>query len=174
MRSLIDDLLAFARFSRQGLDKEPIQISNLVKLVVDELQPERRERRIEVRLGPPHDCEADPSLLRQVFLNLLLNAFKFTRTRDPARIEIGSRQAGPEIIYFIQDNGVGFDMRRADKLFAIFHRLHNSKEFEGSGVGLSIVQRIVARHGGRVWAEGKVNQGATFSFSLPRPAAPGE
>jgi light-regulated signal transduction histidine kinase (bacteriophytochrome) len=167
MGCLIDDLLALARFNRQSMRKQSLQVSQLVNPIVEELRREQGDRHIEVRLGPLLDCQADPSLLRQVFVNLLSNAFKFTRSRDPAIIEIGSREEGPERIYFIRDNGIGFNMQYADKLFGVFQRFHGDEEFEGTGVGLSIVARIVQRHGGRVWAEGKPDEGATFYFTLP-------
>ena len=113
------------------------------------------------------DCMGDESLLRQVLINLIGNAAKFTRHRQHPRIEIGTRASDGEIHYFVRDNGAGFDMRQAGKLFGVFQRLHSARDFEGTGIGLSIVQRIVGRHGGRVWAESEVDQGATFYFSIP-------
>ena len=139
----------------------------LVEDVLESLQREQGERQLEVRLGPLPDGSGDPSLLKQVWVNLLSNAFKFTRPRQPAIVEIGFQQLADERVYFVQDNGAGFDMRHAEKLFGVFRRLHRADEFEGTGIGLSIVQRIIRRHGGRVWAEGKVNEGATFYFTLP-------
>jgi light-regulated signal transduction histidine kinase (bacteriophytochrome) len=115
---------------------------------------------------PP--ANVDPVLIRQVYFNLIANAVKFTRTRENAIIEVGSTKEEKEVIYYLKDNGVGFDMQYKDNLFGVFQRLHSSEAFEGTGVGLSIVKRIIQRHGGRVWAEGKVNEGATFYFSLPK------
>jgi len=166
MKCLIDDLLTFSRLSQQPIAKQSVNVTELVNRVVQELRRDQGERQIEVQIGPLPDCEADPSLLKQVLVNLLSNAFKFTRGRNPALIEIGCRQDGAEQIYFIRDNGIGFDMHYADKLFGVFQRLHSENEFEGTGVGLSIVQRIIQRHGGRIWAESKVNEGATFSFTI--------
>jgi light-regulated signal transduction histidine kinase (bacteriophytochrome) len=166
MGLLIDDLLAFCRFSRQPLQKRPVNISDLADQVIRELRRAQGDRRVEVRVAPLPESEADPALLRQVLVNLLSNAFKFTRGRDPAVIEIGCRQEGMEHVYFVRDNGAGFDMMFADKLFGVFQRLHSANAFEGTGVGLSIAQRIIQRHGGRIWAEAGVDKGATFHFTL--------
>jgi signal transduction histidine kinase len=172
MERLIEDLLAFSRLSRQPVSKQALRFGDLVRDVVDELEKAQAGRKVEIRLGNLPDCAGDPSLLRQVLVNLLSNAFKFTRDRQPAVIEVGSRDEGGkdgnEVIYFVRDNGAGFDMKYAAKLFGVFQRLHRTEEFEGTGIGLSIVQRIIQRHGGRVWAEGKVGEGATFFFSLPK------
>jgi two-component system sensor histidine kinase/response regulator len=167
MGRLIEDLHAFARLGRQPLSKQPVSISALVHEVVDDLRKEQIQRRIEVRVEDLPDCLGDPALLRQVFVNLLSNAFKFTRKKEEARVEAGCDQRGGERAYFIRDNGVGFDMRRAARLFEAFHRLHGGAEFEGTGVGLSIVHRVIRRHGGRIWAEAEVDRGATFYFTLP-------
>ncbi len=130
------------------------------------LRREDEDRAIEVDIGKLRSCSADPVLLRQVFSNLLTNAFKFTRTREAARVEVGSQTVDGHTAYFVRDNGVGFDMEYADRLFSVFERLHEAGEYEGTGIGLSIVQRIVERHGGRVWAEAEVDKGATFYFTL--------
>ncbi|MEI9895038.1 MAG: response regulator [Chthoniobacter sp.] len=171
--TLIDDLLNFSRLSRQPLVKQTVSLSNLVQLVLDELQAEREGRRVEIRLEELPDCLGDRSLLRQVFVNLLSNALKFTRKRDPAVIEIGCREEAGEPVYFVRDNGAGFDMQFAGKLFGVFQRLHGVDQFEGTGVGLSIVQRIIHRHGGRIWAEAELDKGATFRFTLPSPSPEG-
>jgi len=121
---------------------------------------------VEVRLGKLPACVGDAALLRQVWMNLLSNAVKYSRKRYCARIEIGARRDGAADIFFVRDNGTGFDMRFADKLFGVFQRLHRVEDYEGTGVGLAIVQRIILRHGGRVWAEAAPDQGATFSFTL--------
>jgi light-regulated signal transduction histidine kinase (bacteriophytochrome) len=133
---------------------------------VAELQEDRAGRRVEIRIDNLPPCYADPGLLKQVFANLLGNAVKFTRDRDPAYIEVGCEQAQGLQVYFVRDNGVGFDMRYADKLFGVFQRLHQADEYEGAGVGLAIVQRIIHRHGGKVWAEALEGKGATFYFTL--------
>jgi two-component system, sensor histidine kinase and response regulator len=166
MNVLIEDLLRFCRLSRQSLMKCPIQIEHMVKRTLAELQATAGDRNIELRLGRFPDCEADPSLLEQVFVNLLSNAFKFTRHRDPAEIEIGSFERHGEVILFVRDNGAGFDMKHAGKLFGVFQRLHSTAEFDGTGVGLSIVQQIVTRHGGRIWVDSAPNEGTTFYFTL--------
>lgn len=167
MATLIGDLLAFARLGRQPLSKQPVDVSALVREVVVELGKEHGERQIDVRVKDLPDCVGDPALLKQVFVNLLSNAFKFTRKKREAVVEVGCDQKTGENIYFIRDNGAGFDMRHMQRLFDPFHRLHGSGEFEGTGVGLSIVQRVIRRHGGRIWAEAEVDEGATFYFTLP-------
>jgi hypothetical protein len=168
MGQLIDDLLRFSRLGRQSLSKQPVNISALVHDVIDDLRKEQGDRRIEIRVGDLPDGVGDPSLLKQVFVNLLSNAFKFTRHRESAVIEVGCRQHEGETLLFVRDNGAGFDMQYAEKLFGVFQRLHGSEEFEGTGVGLSIVQRIILRHGGRIWADAGVDKGATFYFTLPQ------
>ncbi|MBL9214060.1 MAG: PAS domain S-box protein [Opitutaceae bacterium] len=170
MGALIDDLLTFSRFSRQPLKKQPVDMARLVRSALEELEPQRRGRTFEHRVDPLPPVEGDPALLRQVWVNLLGNAHKYTRLRPVAVIEVGGRREGAEIVYHVRDNGTGFDPRYAARLFGVFQRLHRLEEFEGTGVGLAIVQRIVQRHGGRVWAEAAVDRGATFHFTLP-PAA---
>ena len=167
MGQLIDDLLAFSRLSRQSLAKQQVDMTALVKQLLQELQDEIGERRVEVGLAELPSCYADRSLLKQLFLNLLANALKFTRQRDVARIQVRGEQQEDELIYTVKDNGAGFDMRHANKLFGVFQRLHLAEEYEGTGVGLALVQRIALRHGGRVWAEGEIDQGATFYVALP-------
>jgi light-regulated signal transduction histidine kinase (bacteriophytochrome) len=171
MGELIDDLLLFARLSRQPLNKATVDTAKLVRETLEEsnVESERRERegrRIEVQLGELPPCQGDRALLKQVWTNLLANALKYSRRRDPAVVEIGTASKEGETVYFIRDNGTGFDMKYAHKLFGVFQRLHRAEEFEGTGVGLAIVQRIVHRHGGRVWAEAAVDRGAAFYFTL--------
>ena len=163
---LIEGLLLLSRAGRHALQKSVILPSDLVCQVLEELAPDREGRRVEVTARELPPCHADPLLLKQVFVNLLSNALKYTSKRDVARIEVGARpeESGP--VYYVRDNGAGFDMRSQDKLFAVFQRLHRADEFEGIGVGLSIVKRIVERHGGRIWAEGAVDEGAAFYFTL--------
>lgn len=167
MGRLTDDLLRFSRLSRQPLSKRPVNLSSLVQQVLEELRKEQPDRRVEVYAGELPDCVGDPSLLRQVLVNLLSNAFKFTRQKEKAIVEVGCDPQEGERVYFIRDNGVGFDLTHAQKLFGVFQRMHREEEFEGTGVGLSIVQRIIQRHGGRVWAEAELDKGATFYFTLP-------
>ncbi|MBX3026125.1 PAS domain S-box protein [bacterium] len=179
MGALIDALLNLSRLGRQALLRRPVDMARLVREVLADLQPLAVGRAVEVALGALPPGDADPTLLRQVWLNLLSNAFKYTTPRAVARIEIGSRREQGEVVYFVRDNGAGFDMGYVDRLFGVFKRLHSQSEFEGTGVGLAIVQRIVHRHGGRVWAEAAPDQGATFSFTLGRtpagdPTAPGD
>jgi signal transduction histidine kinase len=166
MGQLVDDLLDFSRLSRQKLQKRGVRLNSLVREAWDSLHIEQEGREVKITLGDLPTCEADPALLKQVFVNLLSNSLKFTRERPEALIEIGSRTKGGEQIYFVKDNGVGFDMHYADKLFRVFERLHHSEEYEGTGVGLAIVQRVVQRHGGRIWAESEVDKGTTFYFTL--------
>jgi signal transduction histidine kinase len=168
MNQLIDDLLRLARFSRQPLNTRPVEMSALIERVVTNLQDQLQGRSVELDIGALPDCVADAALLEQVFTNLLSNALKFTAGRPDTRIEVGASTEGAEQIYFVKDNGVGFDMRYAERLFGVFQRLHSQTEFAGTGIGLSIVHRIIRRHGGRTWAEGALQQGATFYFSLPR------
>jgi light-regulated signal transduction histidine kinase (bacteriophytochrome) len=167
MGELIDDLLELAHLSRQPLRRARIQPARLVEQVLDELRREHAGREVEIKVSELPDCMGDASLLRQVYVNLLSNAFKFTQQRTAALIEIGAFEQPGERVYFVRDNGAGFDMQHVARLFGVFQRLHGAGEFSGTGIGLSIVQRIVNRHGGRAWAEGEVGKGATFYFSLP-------
>ena len=170
MGNLVDDLLAFSRIGRAETQKTTINLEQLVKDVIGEISPDTQPRKIIWRIGTLPICYGDPSLLRLVFSNLVSNAVKFTRTRPQAEIEIGSLNHTPdEAVVFIKDNGVGFDMKYKDKLFGVFQRLHSQEAFEGTGIGLATVQRIVHRHAGRVWAEAAVDNGATFFVALPKP-----
>ena len=167
MDHLIEDLLNFSRLIRQPLNKQTIDTAALVADVLETFGAEQVGRSLEIRMGELPACQGDPGLLRQVWVNLLSNALKYTRLRDVVIIEIGSQLGdGGEVIYYVRDNGIGFDMAYADKLFSVFQRLHPDSEFEGTGVGLALVQRIILRHGGRIWAEARPNQGATFYFTL--------
>ncbi|HTD66593.1 MAG TPA: ATP-binding protein [Candidatus Limnocylindria bacterium] len=173
MNRLIDGLLHFSRAASQTLGNQRMNVSELVRAAVAELRASEPQRNIEVSIGKLPACWGDRPMLREVFNRLLANAFKFTATREKAVIRIGGRSSRTETIYFVRDNGVGFDMRYADKLFGVFQRLHAADEFPGTGVSLSVVQRIVTRHRGRVWAEAKPAQGATFYVALPKPGANG-
>lgn len=166
MEELIQGLLAFARVSRQPLQKQWVAQGDLVRAVWAELLAVQTERRVELTMGELPACEADPVLLKQVWRNLLSNALKFTVKREIAQIEFGFRQVGEENVFFVKDNGAGFDLEQAGKLFGVFQRLHPEEEYEGSGVGLAIVERIIRRHGGRIWAQAAVDRGATFYFTL--------
>jgi len=166
MGALIDDLLAFSRLNRQALSKQTVDMELLVHGVLEDVLPEGKDRNIQIVNGTLPVANADPSLLRQVWANLLSNAIKYSRHAQQARIEIGSLTEAKSNVYFVRDNGAGFDMRYADKLFGVFQRLHREDQFEGTGIGLAIVQRVIHRHGGRVWAEAKPNEGATFYFTL--------
>ena len=168
MGRLIDDLLTFSRTARAELSKTTIGVADLVQTVVRDLGPDLENRQVEWIVKNLPKVEADLALLRQVMLNLISNALKYTRTRTPAKIEIGSSPSKTEDIIFVRDNGVGFDMRYAHKLFGVFQRLHRTADFEGTGIGLANVRRIIHRHGGHTWAEGELDKGATFYFSLPK------
>ncbi len=168
MERLINDLLAFSRSGRQRMNLLDVDMEELVSTVFEELRTIVPGRKVHLKAGKLLPAYADPSLIRQVIMNLLSNAFKFTRTREEAVIEAGSRYDGNDVLYYVKDNGVGFDMRYANRLFDVFQRMHGDEGFEGTGIGLSIVQRIVVRHGGRVWAEGSVGKGAVFYFTLPQ------
>ena len=171
MGNLIDDLLGFSRLGRVELAKRTVRAADVVNEVVGELKQENPNRQIEFVTKDLADCYADPILVKQVFRNLLANAVKFTGGRSPARIEVGSSAGtgttkGRPVTYFVKDNGVGFDVRYSDKLFGVFQRLHRAEDFPGTGVGLALVRRIVERHGGKVWADGAIDVGATFYFTL--------
>ncbi|NNC18993.1 PAS domain-containing protein [Corallococcus exiguus] len=166
--TLVDDLLAFSRMGRAELRQSRVDLGQLVEEARRDLMPEATGRQVEWRVGSLPTVEGDPSLLRQVIHNLLANALKYTRPKPEALIEVGARETEGEVAVWVRDNGVGFEMQYVDKLFGVFQRLHTAEEFEGTGIGLANVRRIVSRHGGRTWAEGAVGQGASFTFTLPR------
>jgi signal transduction histidine kinase len=167
MTQLVEGLLEFSRFIRQPLHRQKVDVNELVHRVMEDLHAQEEGRKIEFRIGDLPPCHADPILLKQVWMNLISNALKFTRAREVAQIEIGAKTAEEGApLYFIRDNGVGFDPKQSERLFGVFHRLHSEDEYEGTGVGLAIVERIIRRHGGQVRAEGEVDRGATFYFSL--------
>jgi light-regulated signal transduction histidine kinase (bacteriophytochrome) len=163
---LINSLLHFSRLSQQPLTHESVNTRMLVDDVLRDMAAQLQGRRVEILVGELPAVPADPQLFKQVWVNLLSNAIKFTRGRDPAVIEVGHEMRDGTLVYFVRDNGSGFDMRYADKLFTVFQRLHREEDFEGVGVGLAFVQRIVNRHGGRIWAQGMKDEGATFYFTL--------
>ncbi len=172
MTRLIDDLLHFSRFSRQPLERRRFSLRELALQVAERLKERLGARQLSVEIGDLPDCCGDPALLEQVLVNLLSNAFKFTAPRGTARVEVGALRQGEALVYYVRDNGVGFDMQHAQRLFGVFQRLHTQEAFEGTGIGLSIVQRIIARHGGKVWADSRPGEGATFYFSLPAQESP--
>jgi signal transduction histidine kinase len=169
MGSLIDNLLEFSRMGRADIRKTLIEQDSLIAEVIQELSPELSKRNIEWRIAPLPAVRADRALMVQVWTNLLSNAVKYTRQREHAVIEVGYEQNKDEFVFHVRDNGVGFDMLYVGKLFGVFQRLHAESDFEGTGIGLAHVQRIILRHGGHAWAEGKKGEGATFYFSLPAP-----
>jgi len=174
MGDLIDSLLALSRFGRQPLRTQTVAPAALARQAWQELGGEREGRRVEFAAGELPSCTADPALLKQVFANLLGNALKYSRLRETARVEIGCSTTANSCVYWVRDNGAGFDMRYADKLFGVFQRLHSQAEYEGSGIGLAIAQRIVQRHGGRIWAKAKPDEGATFYFTIGDAVLGGE
>jgi len=167
MGDMIDDLLRLSRIGRGGLTVQQVDLDALVSDIVSEIS--ESYSRTEVSLGRLHGADCDRGLVRQVFENLVGNAFKFSANVEAPRVEVGAKTADGERIFYVRDNGVGFEMRYADRLFGVFQRLHNESEFPGTGVGLAIVKRIVERHGGRIWADSTPNQSTTFSFTLCRP-----
>ncbi len=170
MGQLIDDLLAFSRIGRYKPKLQEIDMRELADMVLQQLTHEYPQHKIALDVKSLEPITCDPALIKQVWVNLISNALKYSSHREAQHIEIGSRKNNMEIVYYVKDNGAGFDMRYYDKLFGIFQRLHSNNDFEGTGVGLAIVHRIVKRHSGRVWAESKIDEGATFYFSLPKVA----
>jgi len=171
MGQLIDALLEFSRMGRSEMRFERVILAELVEDARRELSGDAKGRRIDWRVGDLPEVQGDPLMLRQAIVNLLSNAIKYTGTRPKAKIEIGARTNRRETVFFVRDNGVGFDMNYADKMFGVFQRFHRGTEFEGTGIGLANVRRIIHRHSGRAWAEGKPGRGATFYFSIPKPPA---
>jgi PAS domain S-box-containing protein len=168
MGQLIDDLLSFSRLGRTEMRLSEIDMTRLAADVADDLRPKDDGRIIDMKISRLPAARGDRTLLRQVMVNLMSNAVKFTKKRQSPVIEVGGHEAGVENVYYVRDNGAGFDMKYYDKLFGVFQRLHSTSDYEGTGVGLAIVQRIIRRHNGRVWAEGEIDKGACFYFTLPR------
>jgi len=171
MGQLIDDILKFSRAGRVEIAFSEIDMEKLANSVALELRPVIVGDKLQLEIEHLPPVAGDSAMMRQVFVNLLSNAIKFSRAKETPKVFVGATVKEGVTIYFVKDNGVGFDMQYADKLFGVFQRLHSVSEFEGTGIGLAIVKRIINRHGGRVWAEGKVNEGATIYFSLPAKAA---
>ncbi|HYA12633.1 MAG TPA: ATP-binding protein [Thermodesulfovibrionales bacterium] len=167
MRELIDDLLSLSRIGRKEIELLEIDMDKLARVAFDEIKVTAPDKELQFNIKPLPSAYGDLGMIRQVFTNLLLNAIKFTKPKETAVVEVGGYTENSKNVYYVKDNGVGFDMQHVNKLFGAFQRLHSEKEFEGTGIGLAIVQRIIRYHGGRVWAEGKVNEGATFYFALP-------
>jgi light-regulated signal transduction histidine kinase (bacteriophytochrome) len=173
MGNLIDDLLAFSRIGRAERQKTQVSLAQLVREVLIEVRQDTEGRNISWKIGALPDFYGDRSMLKLVLVNLISNAIKFTHTREQAEIEIGCADGNKDsLVIFVRDNGVGFDMKYVNKLFGVFQRLHQSDAYEGTGIGLATVERIIHRHGGKVWAEGVVDSGATFYFSAPKPRGP--
>ena len=166
MGILIDDLLSLSRVTGSEMKHELVDLSSLVQSIIAELQKSQPKRQVEFITAPGMTANGDARLLRILLENLLGNAWKFTEKHPKARIEFGTTQVAGAEAFFIRDDGVGFDMTYADRLFGVFQRLHTADEFPGTGIGLATVQRVTQRHGGRVWAEGEVGKGATFHFAL--------
>jgi light-regulated signal transduction histidine kinase (bacteriophytochrome) len=166
---LIDDLLELSRISRVAVGRKPVDLAALAQGIADELRQAEPDRSVEFVVAPDLKANGDPALLRVALHNLMNNAWKFTSRKPAPRIEVGEQNEKGERVYYVRDNGAGFDMAYASKLFGAFQRLHTVSEFPGTGIGLATVQRIVHKHGGRVWAEGAVDQGATFYFTLGGP-----
>jgi PAS domain S-box-containing protein len=171
MSELLEALLDLSRIGKQDLQREEVSLDDLIKRAVSELSPEAEGRQVKWQIGPLPIVSCDPPMMQQALINLVNNALKYTKLQTSALIEIGQMQIGDENVIFVRDNGIGFKMEQADKLFTPFHRLHPERQFSGTGVGLATVDRIIRRHGGRVWAESKPNEGATFYFTIPKPGA---
>ncbi len=167
MERLISDLLAFSRISTKDVRLAEIDMGGLVETVFDELRPNTESKNLRLVMNALPVGYGDASMIRQVIVNLLSNAIKFTEAREVGIIEVGGAVEGSNSTYYVKDNGIGFDMQSADKLFGLFQRLSSAQDFEGTGIGLVVAKRIIEKHGGRIWAEGKLNEGATFSFTLP-------
>jgi light-regulated signal transduction histidine kinase (bacteriophytochrome) len=169
MGRLVDDLLSLSKVGQHKLSTQNTPLGSLLPRLIEDLAPECSGRDVIWRIGDLFTAECDPGLIEQVFVNLFSNAVKYTRTREHTVIEVGQSSDNGERVVFVRDNGVGFEMKYAGKLFGVFERLHKARDFEGTGVGLAIVQRIIRKHGGRIWAEAELNQGATFFFTLGLP-----
>ena len=174
MQELIEDLLGFFRLGRKGMEYSAVDVAGIVQEVYNELRAIYGDRSIRLHLKKLPPAYADRVMLRQVFFNLLDNSVKFSKSEPVTLIEVGGRAEQEANVYYVKDNGIGFPMEQADRIFQIFERLHSSDEFEGTGIGLAIVQRIVQRHGGKVWAEGRPKEGAVFYFTIARKAQPGD
>lgn len=167
MGTLIEDLLKFSQLSHEPMKKRKVSVNKIVQEVLGDLSDKLKDRIVEIEVDKNlGTCRADHALLKQVLLNLVDNALKFTRTREPAKIHIGITEKDNALIYFVQDNGLGFDMSNSETIFLVFNRLHKNKDIEGSGIGLTLAKRIIERHDGKIWAEGEIDAGAKFSFTL--------